>query len=590
MARGKRQTQTRLTREGTAYALADALATGIGLAVKEVLPLLGPPPRPELGDVALATHKLARELGRPAPEVALELAQLAETLDSVEEASAMGPFVNVRFAAGSLAAEAFAAVKRGRRQKGGLLHGREGQGQTLVLDYSSPNAARKLAFHHLRGTVVGEALARLYEARGYKVLRINHLGDFGHNIGLLLHKVSSVPEELEVLSPSRLQELYVEVNQEAAADEAVKESAYRWLKRLGNEEEEAVRLWSLIIDATRRELEQTYDRLGVRFDEYRGESGYVGVAHLVAQELLQMGVAAKNEEGTIFVPGDETRGLRPIVLETREGLTTYESRDLAAALERYDEYAYDRAVYLTDVGQQARFEAVFNALKESESPAGEGAQHVGFGQMRLGGKKSKSREGTSVSLDEVLDAAEAQARAVLSERLDTLDDPDEVARQVGVGAVIFSQVKMRRSTDFDFDLEAAVSLQGQTAPRIQYSYARIRSIIAKGETTLTKALAGGDDSLLTHPLERAALKQVLQVKESGAKALAADDPSYVADALLSLTEAWAAYQTAGKQDPSLRVLCDEPALRASRLKLAAAVGRTLEDGLALLGVAAPERM
>lgn len=538
--------------------LAAAVAAELGIEPAVVGQLLTAPKRPELGDVALACHRLAQGTGQAPPDVAQRLARAVSLLDAVGTAEATGAFLNVRWAPAALADAVLGAVAQGADHPAGLVGGDEGAGTTWVIDFSSPNAARTLGFHHLRGTAVGAALARLYEARGHKVVRINHLGDYGHNIALLLHKLDTVADGDEAtLSPQRLQALYVEANEdEAERPEEVKAAATRWLHLLNDGDATARRRWQLIVDATTAALELTYGRLGIHFDEYRGESRYGPAALEVSQRLVDAGVAGVDPDGgSVFVPAVD--GQQAVVLVTRRGASTYESRDMAAAMERHRDFGFSRCVYLTDVGQGGRFAAVFAAMVRAGFDWAGSCDHVGFGQMRLGGQKAKTREGRVVSLDEVLDEAVERAGEAVAERTEDLDDPAAVAEVVGVGAVLFGQCRMRRAADFEFDLDDAVQFKGETGPRIQYAYARIASILAKGDTTLAAALADGDPHLLAHPAESRVLLAIGVLGRAARRAYETDDPSHLCEGVLAVADAWAAYQNAGRADAALRVLSED---------------------------------
>lgn len=571
--------------------LAAAIASELGVDPAAVGPLLAPPKRPEMGDVALACHRFAKEAGQAPPEVAQRLALAVSALDVVEEAEGAGPFLNVRWAPAGVAATVLDAVVEAQAHPAGLVGGDEGAGSTWLIDFSSPNAARTLGFHHLRGTAVGAALARLYEARGHTVVRINHLGDYGHNIALLLYKLDTVPDGDEpTLSPQRLQALYVEANEdEVSRPEEVKAAATHWLHLLNDGDATARRRWQLIVDATTAALDLTYARLGIHFDEYRGESRYGPAALEVSRQLVDLGVAQVDPDGgSVFVPAVD--GEQAVVLVTRRGASTYESRDIAAAVERHRDFGFSRCVYLTDIGQGGRFGAVFAAMVRAGFAWAGTCEHVGFGQMRLGGQKAKTREGRVVSLDDVLDEAVERAAEEVAERAEDHDDPVAVAEVVGIGAVLFGQCRMRRAADFEFDLDEAVGFKGETGPRIQYAYARIASILAKGATTLEAALPDGDPNLLVHPAESRVLLSIGALGPAARRAYETDDPSYLCEGVLAVADAWAAYQNAGRGDPSLRILSEDDSLRRARLRLAAATAVAVRDGLAVLGVGVPERM
>lgn len=571
--------------------LARVLAAELGVGVDIVAALVAPPSRSEMGDAAIACHRLAKLATGTPPEIAQRLAAAAVDMEGVGVAEAVGPFLNVRWDPATVARLVLDEVVAAAARPAGLVGGDEGAGTTWVVDFSSPNAARKLGFHHLRGTALGASLARLYEARGHRVVRLNHLGDYGHNIALLLHKIEETGEaDAGVLGPERLQALYVEANEdEASRPEEVGAASADWLGRLNDGDPTARRRWQLIVDATTGSLEDTYARLGIRFDEYRGESRYGGAAIEVSRELVDADVAEVDPDGgAVFVPPVD--GHQAVVLVTGRGASTYESRDAAAAIERRRDFGFDRCVYLTDMGQGGRFGAVFAALARAGYEWATTCEHVGFGQMRLGGQKAKTREGRVVSLDEVLDEAVERARTEIAERSEGPDDPIGVAEMVGVGAVLFGQCRMRRAADFEFDLDEAVQFKGETGPRIQYAYARIASIMTKGGTTIASALGDGDPAALDHPAETQVLLAIGGLGPAALKAYEADDPSYLCDGLVAVADAWASYQNAGRDDPDLRVLSEDDTLRRARLRLAAATAVAVRDGLAVVGVGVPERM
>jgi arginyl-tRNA synthetase len=570
--------------------IATFISSNLGISLEQAKASLAEP-RPGYGDIAITCQKLAGTLKKNPAKIASDLALSLIELPFVASTEEVNGFCNIRLDTKELVDQLTQAIIYSRSFTYGLLSGSEGSGKRSVIEFSSPNAARTLGFHHLRGTSLGAALSRLYEARGFEVIKVNYLGDFGHNLGLLLWKLDSVSEKdaLEV-GASRLQQLYVEANQDEEKNpEGVKAGAREWISRLNQKDEEAERRYKLIVSSTTKALKETYARLGITFDEWQGEKNYVEKGREVSLDLLSKGVAKKGDDGTIYVPGEN--GKRPIVLLTSRGTTTYESRDIAALLERYERFDYDRSLYLTDVGQRARFEALIAAAGEAGfSKASGNASHIGFGQMKLAGEKAKTREGKTLSLDEVLDEATERARGNIRNDDISEEDKDRLAQEVGIGAVLFSQLAMRKGADFDFDLDRSVSFQGQTAPRIQYSYARTSSIFRKANCTPEESLSLGNARLLDSTYEHAVALSIAKLPEAAKKSLDENDTSFIADALLGITDAWGAYQTAGKNDPSLRILADDKDLRSARLRLAATTLYAIRDGLSLLGIASPERM
>jgi arginyl-tRNA synthetase len=568
----------------------ERLAQATGLDPERVDALVEVPAL-ERGDLAFPCFTLAKERRQAPPAIAKAVAAAIPAGGDVAAVEAEGPYVNLRADRAALAQRTLAAV-----EAAGAAWGRQAEpgAGTAVVDFSSPNVAKPLAFHHLRSTMIGNALCRIHAACGWKVVAINHLGDWGTAFGKLLlgWELEGGGLDLATLDSAALNDLYVRVNGLIAEEtrtgaSGLEERARAWFLRLERGDPEARGLWQRFREVSLADFEAVYRLLGVRFDEVTGESAYEGDMPGVIQELREKGLLVESEGADVVRL--EHAGLPPCLIRKADGATLYATRDLAAAKRRRERHGFDRALYVIDRGQALHVAQFRRVLLDAGHAWAEGIVHVPFGVIRMGGKKTSTRKGSVVLLADVLEAAIERVRALIAERNPGLEGADAVAQRVGVGAVVFHDLKHHRENDLDFDLDAIVSFEGRTGPYAMYSHARACSILARAETALPPA-ARVDASLLAHPAEEALVRLVALLPAKVLAARRKDDPSEVARHVLDLCEAFHAYHTAGGRDRDLRVLADEPALRAARLRLTDAVRVSLAVGLGLLGIEAPHRM
>lgn len=566
----------------------DTLSTAAGLpreAVDRVLDV----PEPERGDFAFPCFALAKERKTAPPKIAAEIAAKINVSGRIAKAFAAGPYVNLFVDRPRLVAETIAAVATEGERYG---NGTEGHGRTVVVDFSSPNVAKPLAFHHLRSTMIGNSLTKLYAARGWTVVGVNHLGDWGTGFGKLLVALERWGDAaLGAGDPRALNELYVRVNAEIKKDKALEDRARAWFKKLEDGDATARDLWRKCVALSMKEFQGVYDRLGVRFDHVTGESFYEDRMPAVIAELRAKGLLEESEGAQIVRverPTDE-KEVPPALIVKSDGATLYATRDLAAATYRWESYHFERALYLVDAGQAIHFEQLRRVLLKAGHAWAEGIVHIPFGVVLIGGTRAKTRTGQVVLLLDVLDEAVEKVTGLIREKNPELPHLEQVARDVGTGAVVFNDLKNRRMNDVDLNLDVILKFEGKTGPYVMYSHARACSIIRKHGAALPPPPADLG-ARLSDPSEYALARLVARFPDRVARAVLGDEPSEVGMHLLDLCEAFHAYHSKGSQDQSLRVLCEDPALRASRLALVDAVRRTLANGLALLGVAAPVEM
>lgn len=620
-------------------------------------------PEPERGDLALPCFELAKRAASTPPAVALKVAEtLGATAGAVfSKVEAAGPYVNVHIAVPALAR---AIVPAARAADFGA--GTEGSGKTVVIDFSSPNIAKPLAFHHIRSTVIGAAIGRLHAKRGWKVVGINYLGDWGKQFGLLATGFARHGDPARRADAKHLVEVYVKANQEAdveglrgkiaapavarklvadveAARAAVKPgdakaekkvkglekklrseqglpeadardpvvAAAEWIatleaaaaqaqaalpaaeardqearlffKRIEEGEPAAVEEWKLFREASLREFQAIYARMGVAFTHFEGESFYNGVLKQTVAKVTEK-PGTKMSEGAKIVDLPYKEGEPPVLLETRDGTTLYITRDIAAAIDRQARFGFERSLYVVAQDQAFHFAQLIRTLGAMGFDWASKMAHVPFGRVH----GMSTRRGNVVFLDEVLDEAVAMAREICeaSDRIDraTLDQTVEA---VGVGAIVFGDLKNLRTSDYTFKKEDVVNFEGHTGPYVQYSHARVSSILRKGGG----APAEADLSRLVMDEERAVLMALARMPEAIAEATDAYEPSLVTRALLDVAQAMSHYLTSGNKDRGKRVLVeDDAALRDARLALVDAARNTFAVGLGLLGLKAPESM
>ncbi len=560
-------------------AAADAVATFAGIASTDLK--VGSPPNAAMGDLAVGCHSFAK--GAEAVAAAQAVVASFQPGSYLTAAVAAGPFVNFR----ADRAATFRWVIDAALTSS-LIPRTLGTGQTVCIDYGSPNISKHLAYHHVRGTTIGHAIAQIHRALGYRVIGINFLGDWGTTHGMLLAAWERWGHEVTTLDITALNGLYVRFRAAMAENPALEAVGRGWFKRLEDGDPVARELWQRFRDVSWAEFADVYDLLGIVYDEVRGESAYEPDLPGILQRLTSAGLLVESEGAQVVeLEGEKT----PIMLRTKDGTTLYATRDVAAAEYHWREYAFTRLLYVVDRGQALHFRQLKKLLAKMGDEWATRTAHVPYGLVRVGGKKTATRLGNVVLMREVFRIAEDDVRKVIAEHNPALPSAtvDEVARQVGIGAVVFANLAPQREKDIDFDIESAVSLDGDSGPYLQYSHARCASIARKAGETVT-TLDGVDTALLASDAEWAVARKLLDLPDMVVRAAEACEPHIICHYLLDLAGEFSRWYTAGNGDPAQRVIVDNPAVRRARLALAAAVQAVLRDGLGLLGIAAPDQM
>ncbi len=522
----------------------------------------------------------AKVLRRPPREVAADAVAAAGPHAAVRRVEIAGPgFINLTLDEPWLArrTEALAADPR-------LGAPSPGEGRTVVIDYSSPNVAKPMHIGHIRSTVIGNALDRLHRFLGYRVIADNHLGDWGTQFGILLvgFRAFARPEAYEATPIEELERVYVQSYNRTKDDPAWKEATRAELVKLQAGDPENRALWQSFVEHSLREFDRIYRRLGVRFDLVRGESWYNDRLSGVIRMLEERGLA-KESEGALVV--DLSAEKLPVCLVRKsDGGYNYATTDLATVLSRSEEFSPDAIVYVTDERQQLHFKQFFAVTRRLGVTVP--LVHVWFGLMRLPEATFSTREGNVIKLERLLDEAEARALAIVREASPAMDAAQqaEVARAVGIGAVKYADLSQNPQSLVTFTWEKALSLEGNSAPYLQYACARIASVRDKYAEQFPGRSPDESPIRLDEPVERVLALRVARFPEAVQRAAQQYKPNLLADYLFDLAQTYSSFY---QNVPFLKA---PDGVRESRVRLCGAVARVLKQGLDLLGIETPERI
>jgi arginyl-tRNA synthetase len=565
--------------------LASGIASHSGVPKDEVARLIETPKDPKMGDYAFPCFALAKAQKKAPPVIAKELAgALSASLPPGFKAiEAAGPYLNARVEPGAFAAAVLADVRERGARYG---TSDEGRGQKVAIDYSSPNIAKRFHAGHLRATVIGGALYRIFGALGYEPVGINHLGDWGTQFGHLMSawtKWGGDEERLQADAIGYLQELYVRHNKEAKTNPSLDEDARTWFKKLEDGDATARGLWQRFRDLSLADFKKYWELLGTKHDAIAGESFYEDKMGEVIQLCLEKGIAEESK-GALIVDFKK-HGVdiaEPMLLRRSDGATLYATRDMAAGIYRFRTYEPVRNVYVIGQEQKLAMRQLFAALTLLGFP-GDRCVHVDFGRV-MG---MSSREGTAILLDEIIGRAIKLAREEVEKRTPEIPpaEMDKIAKDVGIGAAIFADLKNRRVLDFEFDWDRIVKFEGDTGPYLQYTHARLVQLLRKLADEGITPGADVDGSLLSEPETLAVLRAIEAYPRKVALAAREYEPSVIAKHLLETSAALNAfYQKHRVKD------APTPELRAARAALIEATRVMVANGLGLLGIAAPDRM
>ena len=558
--------------------VAQALNEQIGeaLSIEQIVNLLEKPKSVEHGDIAFPAFALAKAYRKAPQQIAAELGE-SVTSPIVEKIEVVGPYLNFFLNKQEVSAAVLKEVlEQGAHYGDSMI----GENKNVPIDMSSPNIAKPISMGHLRSTVIGNALANILTKVGFNPIKINHLGDWGTQFGKLIvgYKLWGNEEAVKENPIGELLRLYVQFHEEAEEKPELDDAAREWFKKLEDGDEEALGLWKWFRDESLKEFNHVYERLDITFDSFNGEAFYNDKMQEVVDLLEEKNVLTVNDGATIV--DLEKYNLNPALIKKSDGATLYITRDLAAAIYRKRTYDFALSLYAVGNEQSNHFKQLKAVLKEMCYDWADDMYHIPFGLITQGGKKLSTRKGKIVLLEEVLDDAVASALEQIEEKNTDLPNKEVVADQVGIGAVIFHDLKNDRLNNFDFTIEEVVRFEGETGPYVQYTRARAMSI-------LRKSGIAGIDTTVNYHLDDAYSWEIVKLLQSYPtdvlRAYEKFEPSVIAKHAIHLAQAFNKYYANSK------VLADD-AQRPARLALVQAVATILKEDLRLLGVKAPDQM
>ncbi|WP_353892111.1 arginine--tRNA ligase [Proteinivorax hydrogeniformans] len=555
------------------------LSKYINIDIEKIKELVETPNKKGFGDLAFPTFTQAKEYRKAPPLIAKEIVDSLEELpQTISKAENVGPYINFYINNSVLIEKTVKEVL----DKGANYGGEDqGEGKTVVIDFSAPNIAKPFGIGHLRSTVIGNSLYKIHEFFGYKVVGINHIGDWGTQFGkvIVAYDKWGNDDELERDPVKYLYQLYVKFHDEAEKNPDLEEEAREVFKELEEGVDDRVKKWKLFRELSLAEYNRIYEKLNVTFDSFKGEQFYNDKMTDTIETLISKGIT-EISKGALIINLDMF-DIPPVLLRKKDGATLYATRDLCAAIYRKETYDFDKMLYVVGSEQSLHFKQLFKALAIAGFEWHKDCQHVPFGLFRFKEQKMSTRKGTLIFLDEVLSKAEQLTKDIIEEKNPNLPNKDEVARQVGIGAIIFGDLSNDRVKDVVFDWDKILDFNGETAPYVQYSHARICSILRKHSGQITN----WDASLMKSEYEFGLAKRIANFNVVINDALRDLKPSIVARYLLDLAKDFNRFY---HNCPVLKE--ENDSLKGARLKLIAATGQVLKNGLSLLGIEAPEEM
>lgn len=549
------------------------------LSASELEEMLEIPPDANMGDYALPCFKLAKTLRMAPPKIAADLLEKFQKPSWISKVEIAGGYLNFFVDRAFFAQSTLSAVgQQGERYGSSQM----GEGRAVTIDYSSINIAKPFHIGHLSSTAIGHALYNIYNFLGFHCIGINHLGDWGTQFGKLIaaYKRWGNREDVEKRSIQALLELYVRFHEEAKQDPALDDEGRAWFKKIEDGDEEALSIFGWFKELTLKEVSKVYDLLGIHFDSYAGESFYNDKMQPVIDELREKNLLEESDGAQIVRLDDYD--LPPCLILRSDGATLYATRDLAAAFYRKKTYDFYKNLYVVAYQQNLHFRQLFQVLELMGADFAKDCVHVAFGMVSLADGTISTREGRVVFLEDVLNSAIEKTRSVIQEKNPNLENKDEIAKKVGVGAVVFSVLSGSRIKDITFDLDRLLNFDGETGPYVQYTHARACSLLRKAGNAYT---AAPDYAALGCDQAFAVLRLIQEFPSVIVKAAEKYEPFMITRQVVSLAQAF------NKFYYDIRILDEQdPAGTAARLALVDATRTVIKTGLALIGIDAPEQM
>ncbi len=555
-----------------------------GLEASDIREMIEIPPDSNMGDFAFPCFKLAKTMRKAPQMIAADLAEKLAGNEAFSKVENVNAYVNFFMNKAEVAGATVDAVIKAGASYGGS---EQGKGKTVCIDYSSPNIAKPFHIGHIRSTVIGNSLYKIFDSLGYKVVRINHLGDYGTQFGKMIvaYRKWGSKEEVEAEPIKSLLKYYVKFHEEAEKDPSLEDEARHTFTLLENGAEEETALWQWFRDESLKEFNYVYDLLGITFDSYAGESFYSDKMDRFVDILESKGLL-KDSDGTQIVDLSEYN-MTPALIKKKDGSTLYITRDLAAVLYRKETYDFDKCIYVVASQQNLHFQQLFKIVSLMGFDWADKCVHVPFGMVSLEDGTMSTRKGKVVFLLDVLTKAIEKTKEVIAEKNVAEEDIDQTAKDVGIGAVMFQELSNNRIKDYVFSWDKVLNFEGETGPYVQYTHARACSVLRNAGESADAVLNGTakpDMKYITGEAAYELVKAIASFPEVVQDAAAKYEPSVVTRHIIDVAQFF------NKFYHDEHILVDNEEEKQAKLALVYAAKQTIANGIALLGIAAPERM
>lgn len=561
--------------------IAKKIAKVVDLGENELQEYVEVPPNPEMGDYAFPCFKLAKTLKKAPPEIASDLKEKIEVGDEIASVEIAGGYLNFKVNSLLLVQTVLTEIDEKQESYGSS---EIGKGKNVIVEYSSPNIAKPFHIGHLRNTIIGSSLYKIYQFLGYHVIGINHLGDYGTQFAKLIEGYKRWGAEYDFTENpiEDLTQIYVRISDLCKNDENVLEICRENFKKLENGDSYCMDLWTRFRELSLKEFQKIYDLLDVKFDSWNGESFYIDKIPEMEARLEKAGVLTESEGAKIV--DLEEKGLGVCMVRKADGTTIYATRDLAAILYRAQTYDFDKCLYVVAYEQNLHFKQIFEVAKYLGIPEKcvNGLEHVRYGMTRLASGKMSTREGTAIKVDDLLKEAIARVETIMNEKSPDMPNKKEEAEKVGIGAVIFNNVCNNIIKDQIFDWDTVLNFNGETGPYIQYVYVRTNSVLEKAG--YEPVLKDVDFALLTDAQSKNVIAKLYEFGEILQAVVQKNEPSILARYLISLSQSYSNFYNENK------IITEDKKLTDSRLYLNKTVGLVLKIGCQLLGIKMPRKM
>ena len=546
------------------------------LTSEEISQLIEIPPKPEMGDFAFPCFRLAKSYHKAPPMIAQDLKESIGDQAFLSEIKVVGGYLNFYVDKAQYAQQII--DKYNNATDYGCSD--QGKDKTICIDYSSPNVAKNFHVGHLRTTIIGNSLYKIFSKLGYKVVRINHLGDWGTQFGKLIvaYKKWGSREAVEEKGIEELMDIYVKFHEEAEKDDSLNDEARAWFLKMEQGNEEALEIWQWFRDISLKEFMRVYNILGMEFDSFAGESFYRDKTADVIKRLTDDGLL-KESQGAMIVPLDEY-DMPPCIVAKKDGSSIYATRDLAAILYRKATYNFDRCLYVTGLEQKLHFAQVFKVIELMGNDYAKNLVHIPYGLVSLKSGKISSRKGNVIFAEDLLRESINKTTSIIEEKNPDIPDKEEVAKQVGIGAIIFNDLYNQRIKDVIFDWNKLLNFDGETGPYVQYTYARASSVLRKiGEVPDTI-----DYTLLTDEASIGLLKEIERYPQVIKDAAERYEPSVIARYSIDLAHAFIKFYL------ECQINVEDETTKYTRTNVVKIARYIIKDALSLLGIQCPEQM